>query len=68
MMFEQNFVQPEMACACGYKYTITLSNDGTTHSFGGNARGQLGLGHNKDVSVSTPIPNLPKISLVSCGF
>ena len=28
---------------------------------------QLGLGHNNDVSLPTPIPNLPQISLISCG-
>ena len=27
----------------------------------------LGLGHNNDVSLPTPIPNLPKISKISCG-
>ena len=57
----------EMACACGFENTITLSNDGTVHSFGRNNEGELGLGHNNDVSLPTPIPNLPKISLISCG-
>ena len=57
----------KMACACGYYHTITLSNDGTAHSFGRNFDGQLGLGHYNDVSLPTPIPNLPKISMVSCG-
>ena len=56
-----------MACACGLYHTITLSDDGTAHSFGLNEDGALGLGHNKDVSLPTPIPNLPKINLVSCG-
>ena len=56
-----------MACACGSFHTITLSEDGI-HAFGKNGAGQLGLGHNTDVSLPTPIPNLPKISLVSCGF
>ena len=55
-----------MACACGYFHTITLSNDGTVHSFGYNG-GALGLGHDNDVSLPTPIPNLPKINMVSCG-
>ena len=50
------------------KITITLSNDGTLYSFGSNQYGQLGLGHNHDVSLPTPIPNLPQISLVSCGY
>ena len=56
-----------MACAGGYFHTITLSDDGTVHSFGRNDYGALGLGHNSDVSLPTPIPNLPQITLVSCG-
>ena len=56
-----------MAACCGLYHTITLSNDGTLHSFGYNGEGQLGLGHNKNVSLPTPIPNLPQISLISCG-
>ena len=57
-----------MACACGEDHTITLSDDGTAHSFGRNFKGALGLGHNNDVSLPTPIPNLPKINVVSCGM
>ena len=53
--------------ACGFRHTITLSDDGTAHSFGRNCEGELGLGHNKQVSLPTPIPNLPKINMVSCG-
>ena len=53
-----------MTASCGSFHTITLSNDGKRYSFGSNSEGQLGLGHNKDVSLPTPIPNLPKIS---CG-
>ena len=49
------------------KGTITLSNDGTLHSFGYGHNKQLGLGHNNYVSVPTPIPNLPKINMISCG-
>ena len=56
-----------MACACGYDHTITLSNDGTVYSFGINNKGALGLGHNEHVSLPTPIPNLPKIKMISCG-
>ena len=56
-----------MACACGYEHTITFSDDGTAYSFGRNNKGQLGLGQNKNVSLPTPIPNLPKINQISCG-
>ena len=52
---------------CGENHTITLSGDGTVHSFGRNNEGQLGLGHNNDVSLPTPIPNLPQIDMISCG-
>ena len=55
-----------MACSGAY-HTITLSNDGTLHSFGYDGEGQLGLGHIGSVSLPTPIPNLPKISQISCG-
>ena len=67
IILEASFVQSKMACACGQMNTITLANDGTAHSFGRNNNGELGLGHNKNVSLPTPIPNLPKINLVSCG-
>ena len=56
-----------MAACCGGFHTITLSNDGTLHSFGRNSEGQLGLGHNRNVPLPTPIPNLPKINMISCG-
>ena len=56
-----------MACVCGCFHTITLSNDGTAYSFGSNGEGALGLGHNNDVSLPTPISNLPKINMISCG-
>ena len=56
-----------MACACGQFHTITISDDGITHSFGRNKEGALGLGHDEDASFPTPIPNLPKINMISCG-
>ena len=55
-----------MAC-CGEFHTITLSDDGTLYSFGYNNYGQLGLGHKNNVSLPTPIPNLPQINMISCG-
>ena len=57
-----------MSCACGYDNTITLSDDGTVYSFGRNVERALGLGHNNDVSLPTPIPNLPRINMISCGL
>ena len=65
---QPSFVQTKMACVIGFEHTTTLSIDGTAHSFGRNNKGQLGLGHNNDVSLPTPIPNLPQISLISGGF
>ena len=56
-----------MACASGENHTISLSDDGILHSFGRNTEGQLGLGNNKNVSLPTPIPNLPQINMISCG-
>ena len=52
--------------ACGALHTITFS-DTNVYSFGSNTQGQLGLGHNNDVLLPTPIPNLPKINMISCG-
>ena len=57
----------KFVCACGYGHTITLSYDGTAHSFGRNGEGALGLGHNNDVSLPTPISNLSRINMISCG-
>ena len=57
-----------MLCSCGFEHTVAVSNDGEVHSFGRNDKGQLGLGHNNNVSLPTPIPNLPKIMEISCGY
>ena len=58
-----------MTCARDQFHTITLSDDGTAHSFGRNDQGALGLGHHKhNILVPTPIPNLPKINMISCGM
>ena len=65
VILEESFVQTKIACGDGH--TITLSDDGTLHSFGSGSYGKLGLGHCYDVLVPTPIPNLPKINMISCG-
>ena len=57
-----------MSCAGGNGHTVVVSNEGEVHSFGYNNNGQLGLGHNNNVSLPTPIPNLPKIMEISCGY
>ena len=57
-----------MAACCGNYHTVTLSNDGTLHSFGKNEHGQLGLRNNQNVSIPSPITKLPKIKHVSCGY
>ena len=56
-----------MACASGHNHTITLADDGAAYSFGRNHKGELGLGNYTHTSLPTPIPNLPKINMVSCG-
>ena len=48
----------------GEYHTIIISDDGIVYSFG---RNDGALGHYKNVSVPTPIPNLPKINMISCG-
>ena len=56
-----------MTACCGEHHTITLSNDGTLHSFGRNLYGQLGLGNSNNVSIPSRITTLPKICQLSCG-
>ena len=74
MLSEPSFAQSKMACSCGQWqcvgefHTITLSDDGVVHSFGRNKDGELGLGHDNNISLPTPIPNLPKINMISCGW
>ena len=49
-------------------YTNNFIKRWNTSFFRKNNLGQLGLGHyNSHVSVPTPIPNLAKISKISCG-
>ena len=68
LILDPTFVQTKPACVSGSYHTITLSDDGTVHSFGRNREGELGLGHNRNVSLPTPIPNLPQINMISCGY
>ena len=62
-----HLLKMQLGCAAGDYHNITLSNDGVVHSYGSNKYGELGLGHDNNVSLPTPIPNLPKIMEISCG-
>ena len=58
-------------CSIGEFHTITLSDGGVVHSFGSNYSGQLGLNleyTNNYVFIPTPIPSLPKIKQIACGW
>ena len=55
-----------MSCCAGVEHTICLSDDGTVYTFGINTEGQLGV--MKDCEIPTQIPNLPRITQISCGF
>ena len=57
-----------MSAATGWYHTICLSDNGEVFAFGKNTNGQLGLGHNEDVSIPTQIPTLCNIKLISCGY
>ena len=46
---------------------VALSESGTVFSFGQNKYGELGLGHEREVSIPTIIPNLLHISKIACG-
>ena len=57
-----------MTAFCGSSHTITLSNDVTLYAIVRGCEGQLGLGNYNSVLLPTPIPNLPQINVISCGF
>ena len=67
-ILDLSFKQTKIACTCGFNHTITLSDDGSVHSFGINRGGALGLGHNNNISLPTQIPDLPQINMISCGW
>ncbi len=52
----------------GYSHSVVLCNDGTLKSMGLNNEGQLGLGHNSNVTQSETINNLDSIVQVSSGL
>ena len=62
--------QSKVLCATGGYHTVTLSDDGIVYAFGWNVDGQFGF--KKDPTqmsaIPTPIPNLPVITQVNCGF
>ena len=52
---------------CGNGQSLFLDSEGNVFSFGANAYGQLGLGHNTGQNVLNKIPNIPPIKIISCG-
>jgi alpha-tubulin suppressor-like RCC1 family protein len=56
--------------SCGKDHTAILTTSGEVYMCGYNQHGELGLGENADISIGTPrkIPDIPKISAVSCGL
>eukprot|EP01124_Arcella_intermedia_P020538 TRINITY_DN28025_c0_g1_i1.p1 TRINITY_DN28025_c0_g1~~TRINITY_DN28025_c0_g1_i1.p1 ORF type:complete len:440 (-),score=107.13 TRINITY_DN28025_c0_g1_i1:39-1328(-) len=50
--------------ACGFQYSLALTEEGEVYSWGANFNGQLGLGHTKMVDRPTKIPGLQKITKI----
>ena len=55
------------SCSTGYYHSACLSKDGLVHTWGKNAKGQLGLGNNQSFKVPQQVPNLHNILSLSCG-
>lgn len=53
--------------ACGRSHTLVCDEEGKVYSFGQNRFGELGQGHDKEVTKPTVIPDLISICKVSCG-
>ena len=55
--------------ACGQSHTTIATVDGTTHSFGANNRGQLGIGDSKARTRPTSVEVLQGVHVVAvaCG-
>ena len=56
-----------MTCSTGKQHSVTLSDDGVVYCFGSNCEGQVGMGHYSFTLIPTPISNIPKMKMVSCG-
>ena len=54
--------------SCGGYHNVFLSDDGQLHSMGWNNLGQLGYSSPEKCGIPTPIPNLPQIQQICCGF
>jgi len=53
--------------ACGFSQTMIIDLDNNFLSFGFNRDKLLGLGHNEDMNIPTPVQNI-KAQSVSCGY
>ena len=53
---------------CGQHQSLFLESKGNVFSVGYNANGELGLGHNRNENVLKKIPNIPRITEISCVY
>jgi alpha-tubulin suppressor-like RCC1 family protein len=56
-----------LGSTAGVFHSLVLDNTGNVYSFGQNNYGQLGLGHETDVSLAQPIPDISNIKAISAG-
>ena len=56
-----------MSCCVSEYHTVTLSNTGTVYSFGCGGNLGQGIMFNSSHGLVSPIANLPKIRMISCG-
>eukprot|EP00742_Colponemidia_sp_Colp-10_P006213 GILJ01006657.1.p1 GENE.GILJ01006657.1~~GILJ01006657.1.p1 ORF type:complete len:549 (+),score=94.03 GILJ01006657.1:41-1687(+) len=53
--------------ACGRGHTLLVTEGGQLYSFGANGRGQLGLGHQKEMVLKPSLIKLDNVVDASCG-
>ena len=60
-------IPPCKQIACGYYFSICLTENNLLYSFGSNMYEQLGLDNNDDYNSSQLIPNIHNIEYIVCG-
>ena len=53
--------------SCGRSHTLASDEEGFVYSFGQNKFGELGLDHDKEVTIPTKISKIISVAKVSCG-